>query len=600
MQKRRSSIKDAAAKQDGQPRSFLASETGGWKKKWKNRLPVGLIFPNHYAVGMSNLGFQLVYGLLNENPRIVAERIFIPDRPGPPQTIESGRLVTDFPVLLFSVSFEQDYLNLIKILINSSIPPLAEDRTTDTDGRPAPVTTMAAGGMPVIIAGGVATFMNPEPLAPFVDCFIIGEAEPVLPEIIALLLERLQDDATPAGKDDLLRELAHKYSCCYVPQLYRFNYRPDGTLAAITAEAGLADRIKKSILAEPQPQAAHSHILSSEAEFSELYMTELGRGCSRGCRFCAAGFVYRPPRLWPAETIINGLRQRPATARRVGLLGMEMVQPQDLNTIAAYLLKESCSLSFSSLRADVISPQLVELLAASGLKTAAIAPDGGSERLRRVINKGITEDDVLAAAEALVRAGVANLKLYFMIGLPTEEDDDIRELVALTLKIKDKVLAIGSRRGKMSRLTLSVNCFIPKPWTPFQFHPFAGVGILKNRIKYLRQELAGIANIRIKAEKPEKSFFQAALALGDRRLGKGLLAVAQSDKNWRHILKKLQIKPEDYCLRTRSRDELLPWEIIDHGIDKDYLWAEYQKALAGKSTIPCDTAICKKCGVCNG
>jgi radical SAM superfamily enzyme YgiQ (UPF0313 family) len=442
--------------------------------------------------------------------------------------------------------------------------------------------------------------MNPEPLAPFVDCFIIGEAEPVLPEIIVLLLERLQDVSTPIDRNDLLRELAHSYSCCYVPQLYRFDYRPDGTLAGITGQDGLPDRITKSILAEPRPKAAHSHILSSAAEFSDLYMTELGRGCSRGCRFCAAGFVYRPPRLWPPETIIKGLRERPATARRVGLLGMEMVRPEDLNIIAEYLLKESCSLSFSSLRADVISPELIELLAASGLKSAAIAPDGGSERLRRVINKSITEDDVLTAAEALVRAGVANLKLYFMIGLPTEEDDDIRELVTLTMKIKNKVLAIGSRRGKMSRLTLSVNCFIPKPWTPFQFHPFAGVGVLKSRIKYLRQELAGTANIRIKAEKPEKSFFQAAVAMGDRRLGKGLLAVAQSDKNWRQVLKKLQIKPEDYCLRPRNRDELLPWEVLDHGIDKNYLWAEYQKGLAGRATSPCDTVICKKCGVCNG
>jgi radical SAM superfamily enzyme YgiQ (UPF0313 family) len=600
MQKRRSSIKDAAAQQDKMPRSLLASETGGWKKKWKDRLPIGLIFPNSYAVGMSNLGFQLVYGLLNDSSNIVCERIFVPDNPGPPQSIESGRLVGDFPILLFSVSFEQDYLNLIKILLNSSIPPLAEERTMSADGNPARVGSMAGGGMPLIIGGGVACFMNPEPLAPFIDCFVIGEAEPVLPEIIALLLQRLQNDSTPVNRDDLLRELAHGYSCCYVPRLYNFDYRTDGRLAAITAEDGLPDRITKSILSEPRPRAAHSHILSSEAEFSELYMTELGRGCSRGCRFCAAGFVYRPPRLWPSETIINSLGERPATAKRVGLLGMEMVRPEDLNTIAAYLLKESCSLSFSSLRADVISPELIELLAASGLKSAAIAPDGGSERLRRVINKGITEGDVLAAAEALVRAGVANLKLYFMIGLPTEEDDDIRELVALTLNIKDRMLAIGSRRGKMSRMTLSVNCFIPKPWTPFQYHPFAGVGVLKKRIKYLRQELAGTANIRIKAEKPEKSLLQAAIALGDRRLGMGLLALARSDRNWRQVFKKIDIKPEDYCLRTRSRDELLPWEIIDHGIDKNYLWAEYRKGLAGKSTIPCDTAICKKCGVCNG
>jgi radical SAM superfamily enzyme YgiQ (UPF0313 family) len=299
-------------------------------------------------------------------------------------------------------------------------------------------------------------------------------------------------------------------------------------------------------------------------------------------------------------TIINGLRERPTAATRIGLLGMEMAAPKDLTAIARYLLKESCSLSFSSLRADVISPELIELLAANGLKTAAIAPDGGSERLRRVINKGITEADLLAAAEALFHAGVRNLKLYFMVGLPTEEDADIREMAALTLKIRDRALAIGSRRGRICRLTLSVNCFIPKPWTPFQFHPFAGVRVLKQRMRDLRHLLAGIANIRIKAEKPEKSYFQAVLAAGDRRLAPALLALAQNEVNWQQVLKQHDIKPEDYCLRTRSRAEVMPWEIIDHRIDRNFLWAEYQKALAGKTTSSCDTAVCKKCGVCDG
>jgi radical SAM superfamily enzyme YgiQ (UPF0313 family) len=594
MPKTNSSSRNAAARQSGTLKNVLTDESGGWKKRWTNKLPVGLIFPNSYAVGMSNLGFQLVYDLLNTSPDIVAERIFVPeDDAGAPKSVESGRLLADFPILLFSISFEDDYLNLVRLLLSGDIPPFAKKRT----GRP--ITPRTDTGLPLVMAGGVVTFINPEPLAPFIDCFVIGEAEPVLPDIMALIRQRLTTETLPE-KETLLLDLAQRFSSCYVPQFYSFAYNAQGILNAITPTAGLPPRVSKSTLEQPGTEVGHSTILTPHAEFANLYMTELGRGCTRGCRFCAAGFVYRPPRLWPAPAIIKALRKRPPAADRVGLLGMEMAKAEDLNDIATYLLKESCLLSFSSLRADAINTRLLDLLAASRLKTSAIAPDGGSERLRRVINKGITEEDVLTASAALLRAGVGNLKLYFMIGLPTEEDEDIEEMVALTMKVKQLLLLIGSKRGRISRLTLSVNCFIPKPWTPFQFHPFTEIGILKKRIGYLRSALADEANITIKTEKPEKSLFQAILARGDRRLAEALHDIARTGKNWRQVLKLHGIRPEDYVFRTRKPDELLPWEIINHGIDRNYLWNEYQKALRGETTSPCDTSACKRCGVCHG
>ena len=277
---------------------------------------------------------------------------------------------------------------------------------------------------------------------------------------------------------------------------------------------------------------------------------------------------------------------------------MEMAQSDDISLIADYMADKSCSLSFSSLRADIINSSLIELLDRSNLKSAAIAPDGGSERLRQVINKGITENDVLTAVEILAQKGIRNLKLYFMIGLPTESQSDLDEMVSLIMKVKEKILDIGRAKGKISLLTLSINCFIPKPWTPFQFHPMEEVASLKQKLKFLRKTIGAEPNIRIKTESPEKAFFQAILSRGDRRVGQALHQMVLHNYTWRQAFKKESINPADYTLKPRESDELFPWEIIDHGIERKYLWSEYQKALQAKTTIPCDTSQCKRCGVC--
>ena len=574
-------------------RRYFDQEIGSVRKKWKNKLPVALVYPNHYKLGMSNLGYQLVYRLLNQHPSYVAERVFLPETNEKPLSIESGRPLADFPLLLFSVSFEQDYPNLISLLGMAGLPPLAADRTAKNQT----IAAAGKGGLPLVIAGGVATFINPEPLAPFIDLFIIGEAEPILAQI----MEQISSAIDHHTKEKLLLMLAGNFTGCYVPSFYQVEYGAGGQLLSMAPKAAyksLPKRIKKSTLASPGKFAGHSEILTPEAEFADLYMTELGRGCSRGCRFCAAGFVYRPPRLWSADAIVNSLAEKPAKAARVGLLGMEMAHSENLAKIADFMLKESCSLSFSSLRADAISPALLELLGKSGLKSAAIAPDGGSERLRRVINKGITETDILAAAENLLKCGINNLKLYFMIGLPTETTADLEEMIDLIKKVKEKMLELGRAKGRLSNLSLSINCFIPKPWTPFQFFPMEPVSSWKQKLKFLRSRLAGEPNIRFKSEKPEKAFLQAILARGDRRVGKALLAMVQNRISWKQAFKAARLNPDDFTLRQRHPDELFPWEIIDHNIDRKYLWAEYLKALSAKTTVPCDTARCKRCGVC--
>ncbi|MFZ5776488.1 MAG: radical SAM protein [Thermodesulfobacteriota bacterium] len=563
----------------------LARERGAWRKRWAGLLPVALLFPNRYSLGNSNLGFQLVYDLVNRLPGLVCERFFLGENT-PSLSLESSRPLRDFPILLCSLSFEQDFANLIAMLRAGGIEPLAEERN--------PGHAPSAAGRPFILGGGVATMINPEPLAPFIDCFLIGEAEPVLGQ----LMEFLASEAGRTPMRELLFELATAWPGCYVPRLYDMQYQPDGTLAAIEPQPGIPKRVRRLLLDQP-PKAGHSRLLSPEMEFSDLFLAELGRGCSRGCRFCAAGFVYRPPRLWSVESILAALAERPGDTKRVGLLGMEMARNEDLVRIADLLLSEGCALSFSSLRADAISEELCRLLAASNLKSAAIAPDGGSERLRRVINKGISEADVLQAAEALTQAGLTHLKLYFMIGLPTETEEDLEELLGLVDKVRQVLLAVGRGRGRLSNITLSVNSFVPKAWTPFQFHAMAGLGALKKKIQFLKRGVAGLPNTRLMVDSPGNAFLQAVLARGDRRVGLALLRLAENAAGWRQAMREAGVEPEHYAMRQRGREEVLPWEVVDHGISRDYLWAEYGKALTGRATPACEPLICRRCGVCH-
>lgn len=558
---------------------FFARERGTWKKDWRGRLPIALVFPSHYRVGMSNLGFQLVYDLINRNPDLVCERVFLPENGERPLSVESSRPLSDFPVLMTAVSFEQDIPALLGILLAAGLEPLAEKRFPQKVGP----------GAPLILAGGVACFINPEPLAPFVEAILIGEAEELLEAVLANL-------AGTTDRHALLGELV-KLPGCYVPHYYHFRYEPNGMLAGIKAAGGAPERVRR-VVWRGADEAGYSRLLTPAAEFADLFLVELGRGCSRSCRFCAAGFVYRPPRLWSPAAINRALDQRPAGITRVGLLGMEMAKPEHLQEVAGRLLDEGCQLSFSSLRADALTPELLRLLADSGLKTVAIAPDGGSERLRRVINKGITGEDVLQAAIRLVTAGIVNLKLYFMIGLPTETDDDLAEMLALIREVRAIMLQPGRSRGRLANLTLSINPLVPKAWTPLQYHPFVAPRELKKKLDFIRRGLSGVANLKIMGEKPENAFLQAVLARGDRRLAPALIDYAGRGGNWQQVFRRHGVEVAQYVLRARGREELFPWEVIDQGVANAYLWEEYCKGLAARTSPACDVDRCRRCGIC--
>ncbi|MDW7773221.1 MAG: radical SAM protein [Desulfobulbaceae bacterium] len=578
--------------------TFLARETGTVRKKWTGRLPVALLYPHSYPLAASNLGFQLVYSLLNDHEEVVCERFVYPQDGRPLRSLESNRPLTDFPIIMGSISFDEDFPRLVAMLSSGGSKPFASDRPE-----------FIGPGRPLIILGGVAIFMNPEPLAPFADIMVIGEAEAVLDPLIARV-QRAYETAAP--RQELLGQLASSLAGCYVPSFYSFRFTANGAVDSIVPAAGVPARVRKVIAAD-MDKAAHSHLYSPDAELA-MHMTELGRGCSRGCRFCAAGFIYRPPRLWDMKKVLAGIKARPGEMNRVGLLGMEMADPQLLDAIAGYLEETACSLSFSSLRADRISDRLLSLLSGSGQKSAAIAPDGCSERLRRVINKGLREKDLLAAASRLVEAGIVHLKLYVMIGLPTETDEDLQEMVDFIGRLQRRILPAGRKRGQVTRITLSVNSFVPKPWTPFQYISFGGLDpesalesrdenkaimALKGKIKYLRKKLSKTANLRIKTDRPERILQQAVFSRGDRRIAPVLFDMAVHGLTLKKALEKHGLTAWEYAVRPREKDEIFCWDVIDHGIKKNYLWQEYLKSLNEKATKACDTTACRRCGVCS-
>ena len=583
----------------GNKESLLDQERGTRLKKWKGRHPVALLYPNRYSIGVSSLGFQLVYELLNKRDDLVCERFFLPEPGNSLRSFESQRPLRDFPLIFYSISFEHDYLNLIRLLHTAGIPLYSSARSD----------ALISAENPLVVGGGVVTFMNPEPLAPFTDLFLLGEAEAML----GSFLDLFETSVAHAKRHALLLTLQQQLPNVYVPGLYTPSWDSAGSRqSAIRPKVpSIPDRVQKSVLATVE-RAAHSSLLSPAAEFSNLYVTELGRGCSRGCRFCAAGFIYRPPRLWDADSVVRGLEERAESVKRIGLLGMEMADEVDLERLSSYLLESGCSLSFSSLRADRIAGPLLELLSNSELKSVAIAPDGASERLRSIINKNLSESDILNAAERLVDAGLYKLKLYLMIGLPGETYEDLQEMIELIKKVKARMLPAGRKRGRLCEISLSVNCFAPKPWTPFQFYPFAGVKgealeknsakkaikILKEKIAFLKRGIANEANVRMKHDKPDTVLFQAILARGDRRLAPVLATMATEQVPWQQAMRKHDLSPDPFVFTEHGGDEFFPWTIVDHKIEQSYLWHEYQKSFKGRTTTACDTAVCRRCGVC--
>jgi radical SAM family uncharacterized protein len=565
-------------KSTGQP---LESEVGTVRKSWRGRTRIALVYPNRYHVGMSNLGFQSVYRLLNDYDDIVCERAFLPEpsrQPTTPlKTLESGKPLSEADVIAFSISFENDYPNILSILKNIGLP-IRSDQRGDRG--------------PLLIAGGVASFMNPEPIAAFFDCFLIGEAEAILPRFVEIY-------EPGSKKHTVLKIIARSVPGAYVPAFYSVDYQRDGTIASFNPLGDVPATVKRVYLKDLDSNAACSAILTPDTTFGRTYLVEVGRGCPHGCRFCSAGFIYRPPRFRPISLLTENIRRGASLTDRVGLVGAAVSDLPGIGDLCNQHLDRDIRISFSSLRADGLSPELLSVLKKSKVKTATIAPDAGSERMRKVINKGITEEAILNAADSLVANGIPNLKLYFMIGLPTETVEDVEEIIGLCKKIKHRFLKSSRSRRRIGEITISLSCFVPKPFTPFQWVAMAQIGALKKKIQKIKNELKKVPNIRIHSDIPRWAYIQALFTRGDRKVA-DILSLAHAHKgNWAHTLKSIPINPDFYVIRERDLNENLPWDFIDQGIKKSFLQQEFQRAIRALPSPACRVETCNICGICN-
>ncbi len=571
---------------------WLALEKGTIFKDWGGKVRIALAFPNRYHVGMSNLGFQTVYGALNRIEDIVCERVFYPEpddlnilkqSPGKLLSLESQRPVQDFHLLVFSIPFENDYINVLEMMSLAGIPIRTEERSSVH---------------PLVAAGGVAVFLNPEPLASFLDFAFIGEAEALLPDFWEIWKE-FQDKDAP--RDDFLKALAGSIQGVYVPSFYEPAYKGDGSLDSIHPAQGmdLPERISYRRADFQQSSPCQTVILTPNTEFSNVQLLEIGRGCGRGCRFCAAGYVYRPVRFHSAQTLIDAANTNIPGISRIGLVSAAVSDHPEVSFLCSSLLDLGASLSFSSLRADTLTPEVLSGLEKSGHQAVAIAPEAGSERLRTAINKNLTEDQIYRAVEELAARGILHLKLYFMIGLPTETFEDLEAIIEIAKGIKHHVLKSSRGRRKLGETTLSIHAFVPKPFTPFQWTAFAGVRELKKKARWIQTALQRAPNVRVHFDLPKWAYVQALLSRGDRRVGLFLEKVALEGMSWTKALNEVPHNPDFWVMRERGQDEAFPWEIIDLKVKRSYLWEEHQRALRAQRTAECrPDENCRRCGVC--
>jgi radical SAM superfamily enzyme YgiQ (UPF0313 family) len=532
----------------------LSSLERGAIDKHPAECAVALVYPNSYYVGMSSLGFQLVYGLFNSLPGVRCERgFFIPG--GQTYTVESLKPLRDFDCIAFSLSSEQDYFNVIEILRRAGMPLDARER----DER-----------YPLVIGGGVCAWLNPEPIADVFDLFVLGEAEAVS----ARLFQRIVAGGG-GGREELLRALAG-IPGVYVPRMYEPHYGDDGRFLAVEARAPGLPLLERQWVGKLEGLPALAPIVTPKTDFGEKTIVEMMRGCGRQCRFCVAGYAYRPPRFRKVDAIMEAASRALSSGGGIALLGPSLTDHPDLEEVCSEIVKRGGRISMSSVRPGRIGDRLLGILVRGGLKSLTVAPETPAERLQRRLNKEIHAPDLLRFAECARAAGLKELKLYYLFGIEGETAADRQAIVEEVRNVASKIA-----------VRVSVGPLVPKARTPLQWAAMEGEGDLRNGYYMLRKSIARIPRARISGQSIRGAIVEAALSRGDRALTPHLVA----GKLPRAVI-------ERYALRRRGEHEPFPWEHIGVGVKREYLWAEYQKYRRGGLTSPCIPGECISCGVC--
>ena len=544
---------------------------------------VAIVYPNTYFVGMSNLGLHIIYEEINLRSDSVCERIFLPEKKEleaydktktPLMSVETQRPMHQFDVVAFDVTFEMDYFHIPLMLRHGRVPIMGKDRT-EFD--------------PIVIAGGPCATFNPEPFADFIDAFIIGEGEGIVSRVLDIIRDGKMEGL---DRHAILRQLAD-ISGVYVPSLYMPIYSEDGEFKGYDIAEGVPKTIKRHF--EMLTSGGETVVATNYTEFGAMYIIEVARGCGRHCRFCMAGYCFRVPRVRPLDILKEGVERAEKLGKKVGLMGAAISDYPEVDELVNYIRSKDMRYSCASLRADSLTQAVVDGLADSGQKTITIAPETGSERLRRVINKGISEEHLQNAATLSAKSGIQHMRLYIMIGLPTETDEDIEAIVGLAERTQAHMEKVGCK----GRLTLSINPFIPKPFTPFQWMAMDNQKVVEKKLQYIKKALQKNRRIEVLVESPKEAYIQGVLARGDRRLGAVIAACAadRGSKSFKSEMKAAGLDMDNMNYRERSFDEFLPWSHLDMGMQEGYLEMEWKRSIDEAYTPPCAKG-CKRCGVC--